>query len=279
MTIITVSRLTKSGGANLAQKLAEQLGFSSISREDILSESSKIFNIDVETLMNDMRKSPSLWQRFNNERNRYISFIQCCLLRAAMNDNLVYHGYAGQIFFKNIPNVFRIKVVASMEQRIAAITKEMGYSREQSAKYIKKIDKERLRWVKFLYNEEWNDPKLYDLLIDMEKNSLEEAIQTILKKLDDMKKEDNSVFRRKLGNLALASEVRAAFASDDRLWNQPLNVEVLKETVYVRGQVRTMKYESIIKELLPLVKGVTDFEVYVNSMSDPMPGLSRTIDR
>ena len=71
MPIITISRGAKSGGIEFAEMLAEKLGYRCMSRE-IVVESAKKYNILEETLLEELQKPPSFWQRLTRDKHRYI---------------------------------------------------------------------------------------------------------------------------------------------------------------------------------------------------------------
>ena len=106
MSIIAISRGTKSGGLELADRLSKRLGYRTLSREEVIAESAKRFNVMEEFLQMKLDKTPSLWQKFTNEYERYICFIRCALLQAVKQDHVIYHGHAGQFLLEGVPNSY-----------------------------------------------------------------------------------------------------------------------------------------------------------------------------
>ncbi|MGC8901413.1 MAG: AAA family ATPase, partial [bacterium] len=119
MAIITISRGTFSGGQMLAECLAKKLGYKSISRE-ILIEAAEKYGISENNLISAMEEKPTISEHLslNIDRFRYLSFIQATLCEHAKNDNLIYYGHAGHLLLKDVCPVIKVKVIASMEQRI-----------------------------------------------------------------------------------------------------------------------------------------------------------------
>ena len=77
MSVITISRGTKSGGLDFANRLSKRLGYEPLSMEMVIAESAKKYNIMKEILLDKLEKTPSLWQKFTHEYARYIIFIKC----------------------------------------------------------------------------------------------------------------------------------------------------------------------------------------------------------
>jgi len=168
MAIITISRGTFSGGLMLAEDLAEKLGYKDIGREEIIETASKKYGIPEEKLFNAVVKGPSAFQRFTYEREQYLAYFQAVLCEHAKPDNMVYHGNTGHFLLKGVPHVLRVRIVAPMELRIKFVMDRQELSRHDAIKYIEKVDKQRIKWTKFLYGVDWRSPELYDIVFNLE---------------------------------------------------------------------------------------------------------------
>jgi hypothetical protein len=93
MSIITISRGSYSRGKEVAEKLAQALGYECISRE-ILLEASQQFNIPEIKLVRAIHDAPSVLERFTYGKERYVAYIRASLLKHMEKDRVVYHGLA-----------------------------------------------------------------------------------------------------------------------------------------------------------------------------------------
>ena len=118
MAIITVSRGSYSKGRELAEKVAQRLGYECISRE-VLLEASKEFNIPEIKLVRAIHDAPSILDRFVYGKEKYVAFIQAAICRHLKNDNVVYCGLAGHFFdFTNgIPQFIHGKPAATQNSQ------------------------------------------------------------------------------------------------------------------------------------------------------------------
>jgi len=91
MAIITVSRGSYSKGKEVAEKVAERLGYECVSRE-ILLEASEHFNIPEIKLVRALHDAPSVFERFTYGKEKYLAFLEAALLNHLRRDNIVYHG-------------------------------------------------------------------------------------------------------------------------------------------------------------------------------------------
>ncbi len=257
MAIITISRGTFSGGEKLAECLNQRIGYRTISREVILHAASE-YGVSEERLIKAIEQKPSIKERLalDVDRFHYLSFIQAALCEEAKNDNIIYHGHAGHLLLKGVSHVIKVKVIADMEQRIVFAMDRNKLSREDAIGYIKKVDEQREKWARFLYDVDWNDPYLYDIVINLKKMTIPTACEiiSIMVKADEFKTTDSS--RMAMGNLVLASRVKAVLASSDATKNFSLEVIADNGIVTVSGKVDTMEDVENISELVKNIKDV-----------------------
>ncbi|MDD2900925.1 MAG: cytidylate kinase family protein [Syntrophales bacterium] len=79
MPIITISRGSYSHGKDVAQKVAQKLGYACISRE-IMLKASKHFNIPEIKLARAVHDAPSIFDRLTYGKERYIAFVREALM-------------------------------------------------------------------------------------------------------------------------------------------------------------------------------------------------------
>lgn len=209
MSIITISRGSYSKGKEVAEKLAEKLGYECISR-DILLEASEEFNIPEIKLVRAIHDAPSVLDRFTHGKERYISYIRKALLKHVQKDNVVYHGLAGHFFLQDIPHVFKIRIIADMEERVSEEVKRENISAEKARYILKKDDDERRKWSLQLYGIDTWDSRLYDMVLHIKTITGEDATEMIYRTVQTQTFQTTPESQKILDNLLLASEVKAA---------------------------------------------------------------------
>jgi len=117
MAIITISRGSYSKGKEIAEKVAERLGYECIARR-ILLEASDEFNVSEAKLVRAIHDAPSFFGNLSRKKEKYISFIHAEILEHFRRDNVVYHGLAGHFFVKGISHVLKVRVIADLEDRV-----------------------------------------------------------------------------------------------------------------------------------------------------------------
>ena len=268
MSIITISRGTKSGGLELAKRLARKLEYKPLSMEEVIAESARKYNIMKEILLDKLENTPSLWQKFTDEYARYIIFIQCSLLNAIKQDNIIYHGYAGQVFLRDLPHVLKLRIEAPIEYRIKSVMQEFNYDHDQAENYIKKVDSRRKKWIKMVYNNDWYNPSLYDLWVNLQHLSMDNICEiiSIAVKHKDFKTSKSAIL--KLNNLSLACDVRAALASDDKIWkSHEVTINAYNGVIVLKGTAINEELRNLIVDTTKKVKGVKECDPEINLLS------------
>ncbi|MCL4538273.1 MAG: cytidylate kinase family protein [Bacteroidetes bacterium] len=256
MAIITISRGTFSGGQKLAECLATKLGYEPLSRE-ILVEAAGKYGISESELANAVKAKPALVERLslNIDRIRYLAFIQATLCEHVKHDNVVYYGHAGHLLLKDVCRVIKVKVIATMEQRIAFAMDRNKFSREEAITYIKKMDKYRQKWTKFLYGIDWNDPSLYDIVINLKDTRVETACDMVSGMTGAPEFQLTDDIKSAIANLLLESQIRAKLASDNATRDYMLKISAENGNVRITGRVKNIEH---VRKIQSIVSGMPD---------------------
>lgn len=267
MAIITITRGVQSGGRELARRLSERLEYQCLSRE-VISQCSRKYNIMEDDLYQKLMEAPRLWQRLSQEHKRYLIYIQCSLIDAAKRDNIIYHGYAGQLFLKGVRHALKLRLDMPLETRIEAEMREYDKNWETAKEYIERMDEQQNRWVRFLYGKDWHDPALYDLSINLEHMTIDTVCEIVEKVLSGSDYSTTKESVNILDDLSLKCEVQAALTADDNLWNQDVKVRAVDSAVVLSGSVKNANIRDDIISLVTQVKGVTKCESQLGLLSD-----------
>ncbi len=257
MAIITISRGTFSGGKAVAEELSQKLGYQCVSKEIIL-DAAEEFGVPEDKLIAAMETPPKSWIESPEKKMAHLNYVRYALLKRAGENDLVYHGYAGHLLLGNIAHVLRVRVIADMEYRINAAIKKEYLTRKEAVAMINKLDKQSLNWTRFLYGVDWNDPFLYDVIINLDRMSIESAVDVIaqMAELDDFKPDEES--RKALNNQVLSSMVWAALTKDSRTNTSSLNVVSENGVVTLSGTAGSDRALKAIEEVIRGIEGVKE---------------------
>ncbi len=178
MSVIVISKGSYNHGGEVAEKVAQKLGYDSISR-DILISTSKKFNISELRLIRAYECPPTILEKYTFGREKYIKYIKAAILNELAKDNMIYHGFAGHFFVSGISHVLKVRINADMGERITYLMKRDNLSKAKAAKLVKKVDEDRTKWSMDLYGIDTWDSRLYDLVINIGKVTLDHAVDLV----------------------------------------------------------------------------------------------------
>jgi len=179
MAIVTISRGSLSGGRALAECLATRLGYPCLGREP-LREAAHRLGAPEETVRERLEVPPRRWLTDTSEQQRYLQALRAVLADHCARGNLVYHGVAGQFLLDGVPGVLRVRLIAPPQARARAlIAAHHRTSRRAADAFIKRTDRDRRRWTRIMYDRDVEDPRFYDLTLNLEHLSLSAACAAI----------------------------------------------------------------------------------------------------
>lgn len=178
MSVITISRGSFSKGREIAEAVAEQMGYGCISR-GVLLKASKHFDVPELKLERALHDAPSILDRFSKGKERYVSYMRAAVLYQLKKDDMVYHGLAGHFFVKDVPHVMKVRVIADFDDRVAQEMARQEVGRDEAEGQIERDDRERRRWGTHLYGIDTNDPRLYDLVVHIHNLKVPDAVDVI----------------------------------------------------------------------------------------------------
>lgn len=264
MGVITISRGSYSKGKEIAEKLAERLGYECVSR-DILLEASEHFSIPEIKLVRAIHDAPTILDRFQHGKERYIAFIREAFLEHIQNDNIIYHGLAGHFFSKGILNILKVRIIANIEDRIIEEMKREDISEKEARHLLIKDDRERHKWSRHLYGIDTKDPRLYDIVLHIENLTADDTVDI----LSDIAKrphfqttpESQMVIKDSL----LAAKVQTALL--DKFPHA--QVKSKNEVIWVTIEAPLLRESTIVgqvKDLLKDIEGIKEIKTYVTPL-------------
>ena len=260
MAIITISRGTYGGGKQLAVLLGERLGYRTVSRELLYERARDVYGVTKAQLQEVTDRTPSMVDPKAKRRATWmLTCVQASLCELLAEDDVVYHGRAGHLFFTGISHVLRVRFIAPRPVRIKMAQERERITEFEASRKIDQVDAERLRWTRFFYGVDWGDPALYDIVLNLEDLTVEDAADTLacLARLPSFQATEES--RRLLHNLCLTSKVKAHLGGDPELAGVDLEISADDGRVRVAG-ILAEKYLARITQIVEALPGVKKLE-------------------
>jgi cytidylate kinase len=256
MPIVTIYQGASGDGQELAQSLAEALGYRCVGRE-ILVEASRRYNIPEAKLNEIVEKGPHWWVRLLEDVHTYRIALQATLCEIAQDGKVVYHGHLGHELLSGIGHVLKVLLTAPIESRIEQVRARQPQTTSSARHYIEEVDKARSRRVMAMFGADWRDPNRYDLVLNMGKMTREGAKLVILEAASLAEYQPTAESTQAFKDLALGSRVHATLIASTKVRGSALEVRAQNGHVHVKGRVDHEALEDEVVKLVNNVPGVT----------------------
>jgi len=273
MSIIAISRATFSGGEAVAKGVAERLGYRCVSREVIL-EAARGYGVSAEELLVAMDRRPPLWERVSGVRSTHRVLVQAALCEYARGGKLVYHGHLGHLFLPGVTHVMPVRVIADLEFRIAAAMKQQTLTRDEAVRYIDEVDRERRQWTRFLFDVDWDDSRLYAVVLNLGYTSVAGACEAVARLAERPEFQPTAASTKAMQDLTLKSQIAAALALDIR--TRGIFPEVVADDgiVTVTGTTQSPAVMEAVPLVVRQVEGVKEVRSRVRLLREGTPILA-----
>lgn len=183
---LTLSREAGAGGSELARKVAERLHW------DVLD------NEIVEYMEQHYGTPRCLIQRVDEKHESWLSEILTSrigglgfsestythrvaklVLLAASHGNVVIVGRGAKYVLPRDRGL-AVRVVASLDVRVHRVMNQQGISQKEAHRWILEKDRQRESYIREHFQQDDTDPHLYDLVLNVGEESLDEAANVII---------------------------------------------------------------------------------------------------
>ncbi|MDE1170875.1 MAG: cytidylate kinase-like family protein [Verrucomicrobium sp.] len=97
------------------------------------------------------------------------------ILHMAELGHVIFVGRAANIVTASCPDAFHVRIIGSLEKRVARLVEEEGMTEKEARAQIAKKDRDRDRFAWHYFHVRAQDPLQYDLLINTDRVSIEAA--------------------------------------------------------------------------------------------------------
>jgi cytidylate kinase len=262
MNIITVSRLVGSYGDDIAAKVAEKMGLEFVGRTGLheLAMSCDLEYREACTLY-ETEHGPSFFERLFFDRPSHKSLFEALTYEQASRGNVVLVGRGAQIVLHDLPGVFCVGVIASRINRVQRIMQKLGITLEEAEYYVDKYDTERISLIKTVFDRDPTDLMLYNLLINTDHYTIENAADIIVHAIGKMEKRtDGNQLVEALKNKALAKRIEALVRR--KLTSAVAgNVEICADSegvIRISGRIREKADKAKVEKIAAEYPGVRE---------------------
>jgi cytidylate kinase len=199
MAVITISRQFGAGGKTLGKRVAETLGYT-FADEDIIqmiAEKAKVSPGWVESvekeaggrlsrIVNRMVSKPLVDKVLKDERGYideqiYIDYLVILINQMAEEDDVVFLDRGSQYILNDLPEAYHVLMINTLENRIKFMMDHYDMSAKRAAQVVKNEERRRINLYRKIGKQDYDQPELYHLVINMARIDLDEAADLIIR--------------------------------------------------------------------------------------------------
>ncbi|MEW5723930.1 MAG: cytidylate kinase family protein [Thermodesulfobacteriota bacterium] len=203
------------GRQDLAASLSRKTGWPVLCREDMLDQVREL-GIRIGRLEQSVIKTPGLSEKLALEKELYRAAITATLSQKALQGHLIYHGRSGHLLLPGVSHRLRVGLTVPWGLQVEHAQKDLNISVEKAETYLRRLDEDIHKWVRFMHRVDHRNPGHFDLILNLENISLANAAGIIQEMAELADFQPTAAGLQVLGDLNLAARARLCLAQDKR---------------------------------------------------------------
>ena len=205
MAVITISKEFGTDSEKVASLAAQKLGYEYIG-ENLIAKIAKELHISESEAETFRKTSQSRILRFVDrytcsivqkvvdrehgclDDKNYYETTKRLVEKSYEAGDVIILGWGSQCILRDKPNTLNVRLKKDMEIKIKKVMADRNLDYKAAKDLIEREEGDLRAYIKEYFNEDWNDARLYDLIIDMGKTSVEQAVDMVCDNIKHMAK-------------------------------------------------------------------------------------------
>jgi len=217
-------------------------------------------------------KAPGLFSRLLRRKPEiYLDLLEALVYEVARQGEGIIFGHGAQFLLRDFECALHVRIFSSKDPRIKHLMDQQGMTHEAAVKMIHKSDNERRGFLQFAFQMDWDDPSLYDLIINRDKLGADSAATLITGVAQSQVIKACSIAALdSMERRSLLKKVRSEILKNN-ISSLELHIEVPeKGVVQITGSINPLESEGRLLEVVKRVPGVAEVksEIVVPDLPD-----------
>jgi cytidylate kinase len=236
MPVVAMTREMGSVGSAIAHEVAVRLD-AELLRDDIVRRAAAAYRVREAGLVGAIEETPGLLERWRRRGHRYRIYLEAAVLELALRERVVLVGRWSTLFLRGIRHAVRIRVCGSPEVRARRVMARHGLAHAEAVRRIAAYDEGVRARMRQMFDVDWTDPVLYDLVINTDAVTAPTAVHQVLDLVAAPEFQPTPDSRRQLADRALAAQVRAILKATPATRAADVDVQARDGRVFLAGVV------------------------------------------
>jgi cytidylate kinase len=281
MTVITLARQVGSGGQVVASSLSQKHGLRVVGRKELqaraaseglflpasfarfaseevsdprlnhylsYSEVEFDFALSGATHKTESHHDSGFLTDITAKSREILLTLQILIYELAAQDNVLFVGAGAQILLAAIPQVLRAKIIAPVETRVERMMTGYSLTEIEARAAVHGGDQEQIDYNRVVFDEDWNNPELWDIVINSESLTVDQIVELIASAPKSTTQVDEVSTQ-----LTRAAAINRALLDAPAAGNSTAYAVPTQEGIVIRGDVPN---DDVRRELVEIVTTV-----------------------
>jgi cytidylate kinase len=266
MPVIALTQGMGSLAQDVAEQLAKELGLATLQHE-VAARVADRMQVPKSLISRLRAGKAGTLERWRADTDSIAVYTAEQVLDAAARGNVVLRGWGATQLLRPVPHVPCIRIMRPFDQRVQWLMTELDIDDRAAAEdEIKRSDEANASRMGEQFGVSWGDPVLFDLVINMDRVTVDSAVHQIRALLARPEFAETDASRALLAGLALSARVRAALRGDERTREIVIGIDSQSGAVKLTGIVVNDAERTLVEEMSAAVPGVASVDNQLNVM-------------
>ena len=227
MTVIAMTREIGSLGTEVAARVGKRLGLEIVRSEVAANNVARRLGVAESAVSRYLDGSASLLERWQVDRRKLFHYASEEILSLAQRGNVLIKGWGAATMLRDVPQVINVRVCAPMEFRVRVMMERQGRNDAPAVRVeIERFDAARARTLRAYFNVEQEDARLYHIVFNTERLSVDACVNAVCKLAESPQFRDTFESRSALANKLLEAKISSALVDHISVAMAPLGLSV-----------------------------------------------------
>lgn len=256
MPVIALTQEMGSLAKDVAERAAEIAGLA-VLRNEVAENVAGRMNVPPSLIRRVREGKAGLIERLTTDKQQFALFTEEEVLQQAQRGNVVLRGWGATCVLRSVPHVLRVRVTRPFDARVRWVMDHLGTDhRAQAEAEVRRSDNAHAARLHATYGVTWGDPLLYDLVINMDRMTVDSAAQQILQLAARPEFQETPESRALVEGLAVSAKVRAALKANEATRNTDVQIDARDGRVVLTGIVVNEQEKQEAERVASTVAGL-----------------------
>jgi cytidylate kinase len=267
MPVIAMTQEMGSLAKDVAVQLAQSLKLE-VMRNEVVEHLAEKMDMHKSAIRRLREGKAGFMERLNADKTSMALYSAEQVFELANRGNVVLRGWGATCLLSRVPHVPCIRITRSFKKRVEWVMANLETDdADFAADEIRRSDEAHASRMHHQFGITWGDPLLYDLVINMDRLSVESCVEQIRSLASRPEFQETEVSRAILADMTLEARIRSAFKDSEATYDTHITIASRNGHVELHGIVVSAEERAATEQVAESVTGVTSVDNQLRVMA------------